>query len=143
MYESNKNIINNQKYVLEDLLSKIDIIWLQEDLTNEQKDELYQLARNKANTDHSINELDKLKKFDKRLVDLEDRVYKIENDGVEPPTTEYPPFEKGKWYYNGNTCSENGKNYICIGPEGQVCVWSPTHYPAYSKEVVETTESEG
>lgn len=53
----------------------------------------------------------------------------------EPPTEEYPEFVVGKWYYNGDKCSFGGKNYTCTAPTGTVCVWSPTDYPAYWKEV--------
>ena len=37
----------------------------------------------------------------------------------------------GKWYYNGDKCSFEGVNYVCIAPEGATCVWSPKDYPAY------------
>lgn len=74
------------------------------------------------------------------MQNFETRLTNLENpEGEEPtePTEEYPAYVPGKWYYNGDSCSENGKNYTCIAPEGQVCVWSPSQYPAYWEEVVE------
>ena len=56
-------------------------------------------------------------------------------DKTEEPTESYEEYTVGKWYYNGNKVSFDGKNYNCIAPEGVVCVWSPTEYPAYWEEI--------
>lgn len=138
MYDDIKNIIEYQDFKLEELLRKIDVIWIKSELTDEQRDELIQLARDKEKIDNSINVLEKLKEIDKKIIDLEKHIYKLENGEEENPVEEYPSFKEGEWYYNGDKCSENGKNYICIAPEGQVCVWSPSKYPAYWEEVVES-----
>ena len=134
MYNIIKSILLNKNYILEDILNKIQIIQLQSDITDEQKEELCELARNNANTDNSINELSKLKEIDKRLKNLEDRISKLEEGEETTIPEEYPAYVIGKWYYNGDKCSENGKNYICIAPEGAVCVWSPSEYPEYWQE---------
>jgi hypothetical protein len=53
-----------------------------------------------------------------------------------PPSTEsYDDYVPGKWYYGGDKASFNGKNYVCTAPEGTVCVWSPSEYPTYWREV--------
>ena len=145
MYESIKNLIENGNYELADILKKINTVWLKSYITEEEMEELEELAREKANTDNSIDILNKLKEIDLKMQDFDKRIIKLENAGVEEPEEPegeitYPAYVPGKWYYNGNTCSENGKNYICIAPSGQVCVWSPSEYPAYWQEVVENTE---
>ena len=106
-------------------------------------EELETLAREKANTDNSIDILNKLKEIDLKIQNYDARITKLENpeqEEPEEPTEEYPEYVPGKWYYNGDTCSENGKNYTCIAPSGQVCVWSPSEYPAYWQEDTEESE---
>ena len=41
---------------------------------------------------------------------------------------EYAP---GTWYHRGDKVCFGETVYTCIAPEGIVCVWSPTEYPAY------------
>lgn len=144
MYESIKDIIEKGDYELADILEKINTVWLKSYITKEEMEELEILAREKANTDNSIDVLNKLKEIDLIMKNHETRFSKLENPEEEPsePVEEYPPYTPGKWYYNGDPCSENGKNYICIVPEGQVCTWSPSQYPAYWEEVVEAESEE-
>ena len=135
-FEIMKNTIKNGGYKLEDYLERIYVMYVETKITKEQKDELDKLARENANVDNSIEIMEKLKELDLRVTNLEKNI-------VEPEL--YPAFVKGKWYYKGDNCSENGKNYTCIAPEGQVCVWSPSEYPTYWKEVTEdgtTAEAE-
>ena len=40
MYEIFKNVINSKRYNLDDMLKKIDTLWVQGDITEEQKKEL-------------------------------------------------------------------------------------------------------
>ena len=144
MYEIVKETIENTNYKLEEMLDKIYTLYTKDKLSKEEMEELETCAREKANIDNSIDVLNKLKEMDLRMQNCETRLTKLENpEGEEPeePVEEYPAYVPGKWYYNGDKCSENGKNYTCIAPSGQVCVWSPSEYPAYWQEVVE--ESEG
>ena len=140
MYESIKNIIEKGNYELADILEKINTVWLKSYITKEQMEELEALAREKANIDNSIDVINKLKEIDSKMQEFDTRITKLENPSAEEPEepeVTYPAYMPGKWYYNGDTCSENDKNYICIAPEGQVCVWSPSKYPQYWQEVVE------
>lgn len=145
MYESIKNIIEKGNYELADILEKINTVWLKSYITKEQMEELEALAREKANIDNSIGVINKLKEIDSKMQEFDTRITKLENPSAEEPEepeVTYPAYVAGKWYYNGDTCSENGKNYICIAPEGQVCVWSPSEYPTYWQEVVEEVTDE-
>lgn len=48
MYEIVKNVIESKRYELNDMIKKIDTLWIQGDLTEEQKNELTELARKKC-----------------------------------------------------------------------------------------------
>lgn len=143
IYEAIKDVIENGDFKLKETLDKIYVMYSKDRLSKEEMEELESLAREKANVDNSIDVINKLKELDAKMQAFETRLAKIEkSDGEETEelTDEetYPAYVPGKWYYNGDKCSENNKNYTCIAPEGQVCVWSPSEYPAYWQE-----ESEG
>lgn len=123
MYDTIKSIINNGTYGLNDILNKIDVMWLQSSITEEQKEELTKLARENANIS---NETDIIAK----LQELDERVKALENQET-PSIEEYPEYVVGKWYYKDDKITFNRKKYVCIAPEGQVCTWSPEGYPAY------------
>lgn len=124
MYNIVKNVLNNGGYDLTAMLKKIDTLWAKGKLTDTEYEELSTIARGSAKTEYSIDVLAKLEELDKRML-------AVENGSVETETEEYPEFVVGKWYYNGDKVSFEGKNYVCIAPEGTVCVWSPKDYPAY------------
>lgn len=139
MFEIIKNVINSGRFELNDILTKIDTIWIQGDISEEQKAELVELARQKADYTQSIDFVEKLKEHDQTISNLEKRITALEKgestEPVEP--VEYPEYVEGKWYYNGDKVSFKGKNYECIAPSGVVCTWSPEGYPTYWKEVTE------
>lgn len=140
-FEIMKNTIKNGGYKLEDYLERIYVMYVETKITKEQKDELDKLARENANVDSSIDILNKLKELDLRVTNLKKNIVKEPTEEPEEPEL-YPAFVKGKWYYNGDKCSENGKNYTCIAPSGEVCVWSPSEYPVYWQEEVETKQED-
>lgn len=131
MFNTVKNVLAQGDYNLKDMLDKIDLLWVKNKLTNEEYEELVTLAREGAQTKHSIDVFEKLAELDKRVSALEKG-----NGGEDAPSVEYPEYEVGKWYHKNAVCSFKGKNYICIVPEGVVCVWSPSEYPTYWEEVV-------
>ena len=130
MYSIVKNVLNQGGYDLTAIIKKIDTLWLQGKLTDEQRDELTETARNTADVQYSVDVLTKLEELDKRLTVLE----KSDGDTSGEDTAEYPEYVVGKWYYNGDKCSFEGKTYKCIAPDDVVCVWSPKDYPAYWEE---------
>lgn len=136
MYEVIKSVIESGVYELSSLITKIETVWLESRITDEQKNELIQLARENADLSFSIDMKEQLVRIDKDMKALETRVAKLEEGGSEPITPEeYPQYKDGKWYYNGDKVTFNGEKYICIAPEGQVCVWSPEGYPTYWQKV--------
>ena len=128
MYDIIKSVIESGRYELSDMLKKIDTAWYQSDISDEQRTELMELARENANVQNSVD-------LAKKIEELDKRVKALEQGKADEPTEEYPEYVVGKWYYNGAKISYNGKNYVCIAPEGAVCTWNPDEYPAYWKEV--------
>ena len=53
MYEIVKNVIESGQYELTDMLKKIDTIWLQGTLDDDQRTELIELARSRAELRYS------------------------------------------------------------------------------------------
>ena len=135
MYDVVLNVIKSKNYELKDILTKIDTLWVQGSINEEQRLSLISEAQNNAMVENSIDILSKLYDLDRRVTALENKNKTDEpaEGGDESPT--YPPYTTGAWYYNGDVVSFDGRNYKCIAPEGQVCTWSPTDYPAYWEEV--------
>ena len=125
-------VIESKNFELSDMLKKIDTLWVQGSINEETKKRLADKARNNANVQNSFDIVAKLEELDKRIKALEEAGTNIE---TEEPTESYEEYKVGIWYYNGNKVSFDGKNYNCIAPEGVVCVWSPTEYPAYWEEI--------
>ena len=131
MYEIAKNVIHSKKYELSSMLVKIDTLWVQGDLSDEQRDELVNLARTNANTSNSLDIVRKLEDLDKRVKALEEG--NTDDDEAEA-TGGYAEYVVGKWYYNGDKITFDGKKYNCIAPQETVCTWSPAEYPPYWEE---------
>lgn len=130
-YKIIKNVIGRGGFDLTTMLTKIDTLWGEDNLTNEQRDELLTLAREGASTGHSVDLLAK-------IIELEQRVRALESAAAEPDAGDESTaddFVAGKWYYAGVKVAFEGKIYICIAPDGVACVWSPKDYPAYWKVV--------
>lgn len=130
MYNAIKNVLEQGDYNLKDMLDKIDLLWAKTKLTNEEYEELVTLARGGAQAEHGIDVFAKLEELDKRVAAIEKG-----NGGKVTPDAEYPEYQDGKWYYKGDKCFFEGANYTCIAPDGTVCVWSPSAYPAYWEKV--------
>lgn len=134
MYEVTKNVIQSGNYELNDILAKIDTLWLQGSLTDTDRLDLIQLARAKADPANSYAPLQA------QIDALAERVAALEGKPVEP-TEEFPEYVQPTGahdaYHNGDKVSYNGKHYICTAPDGVAVVWSPDVYPAYWKEVTE------
>ena len=139
MYEVTKNVIQSGSYELNDILTKIDTLWLQGSLTDTQRLELMTMARAKADPARSFAPLQT------QIDALAERVAKLEGEAepAEPdiPTEEYPEYVQPTGahdaYHHGAKVTFGGKRYICIAPEGVAVVWSPEVYPAYWQEAGE------
>lgn len=126
MYNIIKNVITRGEYDLSSLVSKIDKLWAEDKITDEQRDELLESARAGAKQEHSVDVFAKLAELEARIRTLEEG----ETD-EETPTETITEYVVGKWYYRGDKVTFSGNTYICIAPEGAVCTWSPADYPTY------------
>ncbi len=123
MYSVVENVLKQGEYNLTDIIRKIDSLWLKGSLNDDEKDRLISIAQNGAKTENSLDVFAKLDELEKRIRALE--------GNADEETETYPEYQDGKWYYSGDKCSFDGANYICIAPDGVVCVWSPSAYPTY------------
>ena len=130
MFNTVKNVLAQGDFNLKDILHKVDVLWAKGKLTDAEYEELVGLARAGAKPENGFDVFAKLEEMDKRIAALENG-----NGGEDTPSVEYPEYEVGKWYYKDDVCSFEGKNYVCVAPEGIVCVWSPSEYPAYWETV--------
>lgn len=145
IYDDIVTVINNGDYDLSDLLHRIDVIYVNGRITDDEKDRLYTMARTDANPQYSLSPvLERVealeswrKEVDKTLAEL------TKGDtpgGPGTPTEEWPeyvaPTGAHDAYYNGDKVTFNGEHYTCIAPVGTACVWDPVTYPTYWKKEV-------
>lgn len=97
MYEIIKSVIESGRYDLPDMIKKIDTIWIQGDISEDEKNELKALATKNATPNEDENEL--LRRVVERVEVLEEKVKVLENGGTEP---EPPQEEYTQWIpYDG------------------------------------------
>ena len=137
MYEIIKNVINSKDYELSEMLYKINKMYIESAITEAEKTELDNLARENARAENSYN-------LQKQLDEIFERIEKLEalhesEEPIEPE--EYPEYKAPSGahdaYNTGDKITYNGKKYIC---KMDNCVWSPEVYPAGWEEVEEVTE---
>ena len=141
MYDIIKNVITSGSYELTDILKKIDTIWLQGTLTEEQRTELIDLARTSADPENSYAPIQKqidtlyanMTEMGKTILSLTDKVSKLDGGSVTlPEADEYPvwvqPTGAHDAYKTGDKMTyTDGKRYVC---QMDNCVWGPDTYPA-------------
>lgn len=137
MYAIIKSVINSGNYELTDMLSKIDTMWVQGSITDEQRTELTALARDKATPEATYAPLqEQVDALAVRIDALTQRVAALEDGGTtgDTPTTpadEWPEFVQPTGVHDaykvGDKITYNGQHYIC---KMDGCVWTPDAYPA-------------
>lgn len=145
MYEIIKSVIQSKDYELREMLYKINKMYIESAITEAEKTELDELARQNAVAENSYASTNvQMKNIYKEIDDLKSRVSLLENkDNTEEPaeTEEYPEYKQPTGahdcYNTGAKITFKGEKYICL-IDG--CVWSPEEYPQGWKK--ETTESE-
>lgn len=127
MYIIISNVIKSGNYELNDMLRKIDTIWVQGSLTDEERGELVELAQSNADPARSYAPLqEQINQAFDRIKALEGRMAELEA-GEEPEPEEWP--EWYKWdgvgrvpWQNGSKCTHNGVRYISRVDNN---VWEP------------------
>lgn len=139
MFDLIKQVINSKDYKLEDMLYKINKMYIEEFITEQEKTELDNLARENADPVNSYAPiLEQIDNLYIKISDLENRVNALEKvgDTEETETEEYKEFvqptDAHDTYNIGDKIIYNGKKYIC---KTDGCVWSPDAYPAAWEEV--------
>lgn len=137
MYAIIKSVINSGNYELTDMLSKIDTMWVQGSITDEQRTELTALARDKATPEATYAPLqEQVDALAVRIDALTQRVAALEDGSTtgDTPATlvdEWPEFVQPTGahdaYKVGDKITYNGQHYIC---KMDGCVWTPDAYPA-------------
>lgn len=145
MYDVIKNVIESGRYELNDMLKKIDTIWIQGDITEEQKKELVMVAQANADPSQSNAPLqEQIEEISKKQIALEETVRTlsatvqkiketVESGGTvvpepEPqPQEEYPAWEPYNGippvkYQVGSKVSHNGKKWESMVANN---VWEP------------------
>lgn len=129
MYEITQNVILSGSYALEDMLTKIDTLWVRGSITDDQRQELTAMARSYALPENTYAPLQT------QIDALAVRVAALEG---QKPREEWPLFVQPTGahdaYHAGDKVLFSGKRYVCVAPEGVAVVWSPEIYPAYWEE---------
>ena len=142
MYEIIKSVITAGNYELTAMLKKIDTIWVQGGITDDQRTELIALARDKADPANSYaSTQEQIANIYAMLDALTARVTALESNDAEPtePDDEWPEYVQPTGahdaYNTGAKISQNGERYIC---KMDGCVWPPDVYPdAWEKQPAE------
>lgn len=147
MFEIIKSVIESKDYELKDILYKINKMWIESAITEEQKAELDNLARENAKAENNYAPLqEQIENIYSELANIKSRLNNLEQEGQEEPTEpsktdEYPeyiqPTGAHDAYNTGDKITYNGKKYVC---KMNGCVWNPDTYPAGWQEVTEETE---
>lgn len=135
-FNSFANIINAGGYKLAEMKERIRGLADRGELTLEERDKLIGMAETHADP---LNETDKgnmLSDHERRIKALEEKIAELmnqsgETEGGELDIADIAEYVQGKWYYAGDVVMWKGEAYVCAAPEGVMCVWSPTEYPAY------------
>lgn len=143
-----ENVIRSGRYALADILTKIDTLWVQGDLADDDRAELITLAQNNAKPENSYAPLqDQIEQAFAQIKSLQQTVeanakgvaaLKTAVEGLGGTVTEPTPEPAEEWpdyvqptgshdaYNTGDKITFNGEHYIC---KMDGCVWSPADYP--------------
>ena len=139
MYKIIKSVIDSKDYKLEDMLYKINKMYLEGKITEQEKGELDNMARSNAIAENSYDIQRQLDSIFARLEALENKDTLTEDETE--IAEEYPEYAQPTGahdsYKVGDKVTYNGKKYTCIMDN---CVWSPETYPQGWEEKFETTE---
>lgn len=146
MYQIIHDVITSKRYELNDILKKIDAIWLQGDIDDDQKDELVEMAQENVDPENSYAPLqDQINDLYNQLKAMGARIDALETGETPEPTPE--PEEWPEWYrwlgigpnpwQNGSKCTHNGKKWVSQVDNN---IWEPGSRGVYDNIWKEYTE---
>lgn len=111
MFNIIKDEINKNEFKLEDILYKINKLWVENRLTESERDELKNLATDKVNIENEYPDLqNQIKSLGLTVENLIARVSILEGEPLEPPTT-----VKGWQQWNGLPHGAGGVGIYALG----------------------------
>ena len=139
MYKIIRNVIDSKDFRLEDILHKINKMYIEGKITETEKSELDEMARSNAKMENSYDIQKQLDSIFARLEALEKK--NVETEETTEPVEDYPEYAQPTGahdsYKVGDKVTYNGKKYTCIMDN---CVWSPETYPQGWEEMFEAIE---
>ena len=124
-----ESTISSGEYDLASILSTINLYHIEGALTDQDRTELRDMARENAKPQYDP-EKDISQMLD-RLHALEERVTKLEETEV---VEKYPEYEDDRWYFSGEGVTFEGTKYTCIAKKTK---FSPAEKPKDWQEVTE------
>lgn len=127
MYEIIKTIIENGIFRVNDLTNKIDTLWAESKLSDDERNQLVQMMTDHLNPDSEAPELkDMYDRLEARVSTLEAEVQALK--GEEPGTVTVPAWEpwdgiSDKYQY-GAVVTHNGKYFLDV-LQGMQNTWEP------------------
>ena len=135
VYAGFYELIGGRQYDLEDVLHRIDVMYAAGRLTDEERTELYALARENAKAEYDYAA--EIEAIWAAIRALQASVGES-SGGSSEEVDEWPEYQQPTGahdaYYTGNKITSNGKHYIC---KIDGCVWPPDVYPSAWKEVTD------
>lgn len=154
MFETIKDYINTGRYELKELTDKINTLWVESELSDEEREALLSLAQENADQSKGYASLQEQLDSFKEQVNLELSKIKESISGItskvneliegtvpepvpepeEPEEDEYPLWhtptgEHDAYYTNDKMTFTDGKKYICIAPDGYGVTYGPDVLP--------------
>lgn len=123
-------LIGGRQYDLEDVLHRIDVMYAAGRLTDEERTELYALARENAKAEYDYAaEIEEIWAAIRAL-----QASAGGSSGWSGESDEWPLYQQPTGahdaYFAGDKITYNGKRYTCVMPDGVACVWPPDVYPS-------------
>lgn len=145
MYNIIKLVIQSKQYDLTDILRKIDTMWVQSSITDEQRKELESIARENADPENSYASIqEQINALANTVSNLKDIVEALESKDVsEEPDDEYLPYVQPTGAHDAYNIGNkilwtDGNKYIC---QMDGCVWDPDTYPKAWQLVTDNEDS--
>lgn len=140
MYSIIKQVIENKNFELTSILRKINTLWAEDELNDEQREELRESAQTNAKAENSYAPLqNRIDALFANVKELAQEILALKNGGVAPeePTEEYPEYVQPTGAHDAYNTGDkmtytDGNKYIC---QMDGCVWGPDVYPKGWKKV--------